>query len=103
MIQQYQKITKYNWGDTLPNIDDPFSDPMLIYLSSKVISMMLDGKTDGKKRIDSLQPLVVERFWIDEPAAQEFKDFLINDLGPKFERTFISVEIVDNPEYVPIV
>ena len=43
--------------------------------SKKLAQMFADGKTDGNPNI--LSPVVTIREWIDQAAAEEFRDFIL--------------------------
>lgn len=104
MTTQYSKMTITNWGNLFIDADtgNPLDNPILQYLSAKLLDMSYySGKTDGNNVLVSTDPHIRKRYWTDDAAAQEWKQFVMEDLGPKFQCIPISLDIVDNPDYTP--
>lgn len=93
----FEKITVTNWGTTalLENVD------YMAELTEVLADMLYDNLTDGGGITISIEPFVRERFWRDQAAAQQFRDYVMNILGPKYNIYPVSMQIKNNPYYLP--
>ena len=85
------KITKIEWltvEDQLGN--EAFDGERL----TKILEMTEANKTDGHPII--ISDVITERYWLDQPAAQEYIDF-ITLKATQYNLNVVSMQIIDAP------
>lgn len=76
-----------SWGQTFPEYAEK--------RDQKIIEMLMDAKTDGIPITE--QDFVVNRFFTDDVAAQEWVDWLVANHPPENVPTIIEITEVNIP------
>jgi hypothetical protein len=85
------KITKIQWASVEDQLgNQQFNDDR----SAKILEMVSADKTDGLPI--AVTDVITERYWLDEPAAQEFIDFILLKVQ-MYNLNLISTQILDAP------
>jgi len=85
------KITKIEWASIEDILGNANFDATR---EAKISEMITAGKTDGYAI--SITDVIYERYWIDQPAAQEYIDFITASVI-QYNLNLVSTQILDAP------
>jgi len=85
------KITKIEWAT--PE-DQSGNENFDVEREDKIREMIVAQKTDGYPII--ISDVITERYWIDQPAAQEYIDFVALKVT-QYNLNVVSMQIIDAP------